>query len=149
MKFDLRKPCANCPFRTDINFPLAQERVEQIVEAITDLDQTFACHKTVKHDDDGEHVHSKNEQHCAGALILLERIQRPNQMMRIAERCGFYDRHKLEMDAPVFGSADEMIECGNWMRKAAYMPARKLPAPPKPKPARRRSRFGIARAISK
>jgi pSer/pThr/pTyr-binding forkhead associated (FHA) protein len=42
------------------------------------------------------------EQHCAGATILLERLNRPNQMMRWMERLGGYDRTKLDMDAPVY-----------------------------------------------
>jgi hypothetical protein len=144
MKFDLRKPCNNCPFRTDIVFTLAQARVEQIVHAITELDQTFACHKHLKNDDDGFNIPHKNDQHCAGAMILLERIHRPNQMMRIAERVGLYDRHKLDMSAPVFGSADEMIGCTNWTPAHVQ---RRL-ALPQPKPWPPRGRFGVARAIN-
>lgn len=30
--------------------------------------------------------------HCAGAMIVLEHEERPNQIMRIAERLGFYDQ---------------------------------------------------------
>lgn len=52
----------------------------------------------------------KNEQHCAGAMIILERLERPNQMMRICERLGLYDRRKLKMDAPVFEDFDAFVE---------------------------------------
>lgn len=110
MNFDLVAPCKDCPFRTDITFYLRTERVEEICDAITRQQYTFACHKTTHHDDDGEHVPSKKEQHCAGALIMLEKMNRPNQMMRIAERLRYYDRHKLRMDAPVFADGDAMIE---------------------------------------
>lgn len=51
-----------------------------------------------------------NAQHCAGALILLEKMEQPNQMMRWMERIGAYDRTKLDMDAPVFGDTEEFIE---------------------------------------
>jgi hypothetical protein len=62
---------------------------------------TFQCHKTIR----------KGEpQHCAGATIFLEANEQPNQMMRIMERLGAYDRHALDMDSPVFTDADEMIE---------------------------------------
>lgn len=42
-----------------------------------------------------------HDPHCAGALIFLEKRNRPNQMMRIAERTGSYDRRTLDMKAPV------------------------------------------------
>jgi hypothetical protein len=51
-----------------------------------------------------------NSQHCAGALILMEHADSPSQMMRICERLGMYDRTKVNMDAPVFHSFDEMAE---------------------------------------
>ena len=75
MKFDLRRPCDNCPFRTDINFPLERARVEEIVDSITRQDRTFACHKTTKHcPETGEHIPSKKEQHCAGGGELARRF---------------------------------------------------------------------------
>jgi hypothetical protein len=139
MKFDLRRPCDNCPFRSDIKFPLEVERVEEIIHSITRLDQTFACHKTTRHGDDGECIRHSKEQHCAGALILLEKTENPNQMMRISERLGFYDRHNLDMNyAPVYEDGDDMISSGAWLGKGrmrvvtSNAPARSLPAP-KPK----------------
>jgi hypothetical protein len=111
MNFDLRAPCANCPFRTDITFYLDTSRVVEICDAITRRQHTFACHKTTKHDDEtGRCIPHKGEQHCAGALVMLERLDRPNQMMRIAERLRYYDRTKLRMDSPVFESPAAMIE---------------------------------------
>lgn len=110
MKFSMKTPCPECPFRSDVKPYLRVERVEEIIEAITDHQQTFACHKTTKFDDYGEHLSSASEQHCAGALIFLERIKRPNQMMRIMERLGEYDRTRLDMDAPVYEDPDAMID---------------------------------------
>lgn len=55
-------------------------------------------------------VSTDDSRHCAGALILLEKIERPSQMMRIAERLGIYDRFKRDMDAPVYESFERMIE---------------------------------------
>lgn len=71
--------------------------------------RTFSCHKLNEPGDDGEMHETANSQHCAGALIFLERLNRPNQMMRIAERFGMYDRTKLDMDAPVFRTPAQMI----------------------------------------
>ncbi|OCJ12510.1 hypothetical protein A6U86_05665 [Rhizobium sp. AC27/96] len=100
MNFDLTKPCAQCPFRNDRRGYLHPERVIEITDALLN-DQTFQCHKT---------IHKGAPQHCSGALIFLEANERPNQLMRIMERLGAYDRKKLDMDSPVFTDADEMAE---------------------------------------
>lgn len=109
MNFDLKTPCKDCPFRSDISFALRPERAREITASLL-RGESFPCHKTTKFDDDGEPVlNNKKEQHCAGALIFLERQERPNQMMRIAERLGGYDMRKLDMDAPVFNSSAAMV----------------------------------------
>ena len=115
--YRLTKPCATCPFRTDVRPYLRPDRVDEM-EA--DLERgEFSCHKTVRYDsmredDDGEPDFRtrdrRGEAHCAGALILLEKLERPSQMMRIAERLRMYDARRLDMDAPVFDTFDEMRE---------------------------------------
>ena len=110
VNFELRRPCSQCPFRRDVPGFLHPARAEEIADALLG-DQTFACHKTVDYDeDDGEGQVTSASQHCAGASIVLEKMDRPNQMMRIAERLRFYDRRKLDMDAPVFDDLDEFID---------------------------------------
>lgn len=105
-------PCDQCPFRNDIDPYLREGRVREIERS---LDRgEFPCHKTVEHDEDGEPIHSGEQIHCAGALILMEKEGRSSQMMRIAERIGIYDPSKLNMGAPVFGSFNEMAKA---MRK--------------------------------
>jgi len=73
----------------------------------------FPCHLTTdwRDDDDGEgaYIPTGEEIHCAGALILMEKEGRANQMMRIAERLGMYDHEQLAMDSPVFASFRAMI----------------------------------------
>ena len=100
MNYDLAKPCAKCPFRTDVAPYITQGRVRQILTGGAD----FACHATVKYDNDGDGVITRKSQHCAGVLIILEKENRPHQMMRICERIGLYDRTKLDMVAPVYAS---------------------------------------------
>ena len=106
MKFDLTAPCKNCPFRTDMPSQegwLGYERAEGITEAILDMDGTFTCHKTT-------HLRDREQQHCAGALIMCEANDKPNQLMRIAERLGFYDHTKLKKDSPVFTDPEDFAE---------------------------------------
>jgi hypothetical protein len=112
MKTDLTTPCPDCPFRTDVNPYLRKERVHEICESIIDRQETFSCHKTIEHDydDEGEEIVNQEEaQHCAGAMILLEKLESPNQWMRWMERIGFYDHEKLAMDAPVFDTVEDMV----------------------------------------
>lgn len=108
MNFDLTNPCGNCPFRNDgKGVPLRPGRAEEICD---ELDRgTFPCHKTTRFDDEGGHVPHENEQHCAGALIMLEHEEAPSQMMRVAERLGLYRRDKLNMEAPVYTERDDFI----------------------------------------
>jgi hypothetical protein len=110
MKFEMTTPCADCPFRTDVEPYLQAERVREIRDTLTRDQGTFTCHKTTVPDpeNDSRRMDGKNAQHCAGAMILLEKTNSPNQMMRIAERLQAYDRTKLAMDAPVFDSFAEM-----------------------------------------
>ena len=108
MKYDMTKPCDACPFRSDKHFPLHYDRVVEITDGLMYENTTFSCHKTTT--SIGETNLSKNAQHCGGALIFMEKNDNAHQMMRIAERLGYYDRTKLEMDSPVFEDADVMAE---------------------------------------
>lgn len=103
MKFDLTKPCGRCPFRNDITPYLRKDRAVEISKAITEQQGTFQCHKTLDKPKD-------QHQHCAGAAIVLEKMEMPNQWMRIAERFGGYDHTKLDMKAPVFENVYEFIK---------------------------------------
>lgn len=103
MSYELTSPCDNCPFRRDVKPYIRPSRVVEIARGLERAE--FPCHKTVNH----EHRDESTEIHCAGALILLEKIQQPSQMMRICERIGMYDASKLDMDAPVYDDFDEML----------------------------------------
>lgn len=105
-------PCVNCPFRREGFIPLRAERVEEIAEGmLCTQGATFACHKTTGHDDDGETTIEADSQHCGGALIFAEKNGNATQMMRICERLGMYDAHKLAPNYDlVFDDLDEMLE---------------------------------------
>jgi hypothetical protein len=113
MKFELTTPCKHCPFRNDIPSYLTRGAAEEISYNITEMQQTFACHKTTGNEEDEEGwshtVELPDSQHCAGASILLMKINRPNQMMQVLSRLGMYDYKKLKMDSPVFNTVKEFI----------------------------------------
>lgn len=96
MKYTQTVPCKECPFLKQFSHGYTIKRLWQFASA------EFACHKTAEIDDEsGNYLATKESVHCAGALIFLEKRDKPHQMMRICERLGLYDRRKLKMDAPV------------------------------------------------
>ncbi|WP_182102504.1 hypothetical protein [Niallia taxi] len=105
MFFKLKRPCKNCPFLKEGGVPLAKGRLDGIVQELVEKDMDFTCHKTIDYksqmvettDGDEEFVKDyERNQHCAGALIFLEKMDRPNQAMRLGERLGLYNRFELE-----------------------------------------------------
>jgi len=110
--YSLTTPCPKCPFRTDVKPYLTRPRAREIARSL--VRSEFPCHLTTNldsltGDEDDLHHDTPNEIHCAGALIVLEKMGQPSQMMRIAERLGMYDARRLDMNAPVFESLDGMI----------------------------------------
>lgn len=112
MKFTMTRPCAHCPFRSDIPGYLHPERAEEIAASVVDRGEPFPCHETLAYSDDGEveRMAGPDSHHCAGALILNERLQRPGQLARIAGRLGMYDYRRLDMNSPVFESREEFVD---------------------------------------
>lgn len=95
MKYTLTTPCDECPYLIGSGFAYRSLAEHASGE--------FPCHKAcVVDEEEGAYVpRSDKTPHCAGALIFLEKQERPHQMMRICERLGLYDRTKLDMNAPV------------------------------------------------
>lgn len=113
--YELRKPCSNCPFRTDITPYIRTERAKEIVEGLSQ--GTFSCHKTVDYEaldgmeeDEVETRSLAGEKFCAGAMIMMHKQGRVGQMGRIAARLGMYNPDNLDLEAPVFGSSLAFIE---------------------------------------
>lgn len=105
--YRLKRPCANCPFRSDRPPFLSHDRAQEIAEDL-EAGATFYCHKTLDYDD-FEGTVKPVSQSCAGSLITMEREERPNQIMRIAERLRLYDRRTLDMDSPVYDSLKDWV----------------------------------------
>lgn len=116
MKYDLKKPCTNCPFlRSEKRVNLRYDRIAEIHNYMTAAQGgSFPCHKTVEHDDDdGEYVPRPGEQHCLGGLIYALAQGSPNQLTRVALRLGVVDADELlKHKGIVFSSL------GEWQRHA-------------------------------
>ena len=103
MHYRMTTPCDECPFlKPEVSgMKFTKKQLEGHASG------EFPCHKQSdlrETEDKGTiFVEKKGGKtaHCAGALIYLEKRNRPHQMMRIAERLGMYDHTKLNMEAPV------------------------------------------------
>lgn len=104
MKFDIKRPCAECPFRTDCHPYL--RRAPQIAEQMKDDQNWFACHQTTgaMH---GKRIRKENQSHCAGLMGVLWRERRMNVAMRLALVYKMITVEQLEAEQPVFKSLDE------------------------------------------
>lgn len=114
MRFDLKSPCCDCPFRSDIGFFLHKGRRRDIAHALLKGDASFACHKTVDYSqwqEQGKHVAEPTEQHCAGALIVLKKMGAlwDNLIPRFARMVGWFDPDRLNLEAPVYDSMEDFI----------------------------------------
>lgn len=89
--FRLKKPCVNCPFLVSGAIDIGPERLSEIIASLLGDDTTtFQCHKTVHNgntggdwDDEGNYHASGHEAMCAGAMIYLEKANRPSVTMRL------------------------------------------------------------------
>lgn len=99
MRFDLKKPCKDCPFTKGNCFEqgLPRKRVQQIIDDISS-DKTFPCHK-----------HNDSSQQCAGATIMVQQENMPNQSLQIAERLGISKPKNLSGKDKIYSSINEML----------------------------------------
>lgn len=129
MEFKLTRPCGNCPFRHDIDFYLPVGRRIEIAQSLLS-DKTFPCHKTVHYEtipcernawseDHSVYEYQGDEQHCAGALIALQKSSGlfSNFLLRLAYLAKMLEPSKLRLDSPVL-TLEEFQEHENSRRIA-------------------------------
>lgn len=114
MKFDLRTPCKNCPFRTDapaIRFA-ARERAEEIEESA--YRNGFPCHLSANYtgddDEDGGYVFGENTQHCAGALIMYAESGGNVPFEHLPDRQQDRVLARLDFNAPVWENEQTFLD---------------------------------------
>jgi hypothetical protein len=124
MRYDLKTPCKNCPFRSDetaIRFA-CRERAEEIEESA--YRNGFPCHlcADVIEDEDswdgesGGFVAGENTQHCAGYIILQisdsgggspwPGIDNDDDLLEQLES-------QVDFDAPVFTSVSDFLDAND------------------------------------
>lgn len=85
----LKAPCADCPFREDMDF-LSRERKIELVYALGRMGESFTCHKTLDYGEGQARYVPGVSNHCAGAMLFLDNIGHPNTAMQIGERLKFW-----------------------------------------------------------
>lgn len=120
MKFDLKNPCKNCPFRSDetrIKFS-CRERAEEIEEQA--YRNGFPCHLSAEYVEEDEdrpwkqhgYTAGQNSQHCVGYIImqLKECYDSPWPGINNDEELMYKLAEQVNMNAPVFDSSEEFFE---------------------------------------
>jgi hypothetical protein len=88
MNFDMKRPCANCPWRKEGAIELRPGRLGEIVDGLMKDDRsTFWCHKTLD---------SGDESACMGALAYQAAHGRLPVAARFAMIVGDLQRSDLE-----------------------------------------------------
>jgi hypothetical protein len=102
----MRKPCSNCPFRSDRPFgSLGVGHAENIANAL-DGDGGFHCHKTLGYD---------SPVLCVGAAIYLEQARadegglRANLTFRLAVMTDELSLDGLSNEIPVYKTREEFL----------------------------------------
>lgn len=117
-KFDMKRPCVHCPFRTDetaIRFA-SQERALEI--ALTGLLHGFPCHTTADYIDEDEpqrqagYVFGNSSQHCVGYLIMQLNEDDRTPWPGIDNDDAILNHIKQNVDptAPVFASMNDFLK---------------------------------------
>ena len=107
--YEMRTPCANCPFlkagRGGIH--LRRERRAEIAKGLEIT--PFSCHKTVDYSQATNPGKTERSAHCAGALIFMRKTGRMSIVAALAQSLGFYDDRQLDMSAPVVDTLEEFV----------------------------------------
>ena len=116
MRFDLKKPCKNCPFRTDktaIRFS-GRERAEEIEESA--YRNGFPCHlsaiDTSEEDEErGGYTFGEDTQHCAGYIIMrLNEGDTEWPGIDNDEELGERLAMQMNFKSPVFQSTEDFLD---------------------------------------
>lgn len=114
MNYDMKVPCAKCPFRRGTPMRLLPARIREIERAVNQHNgATFPCHETVDYSNSSSGRATERTQHCAGALIYAEKHGVSSQLTRISERLGMYRIEELADDSLVWDDLDEWLENGS------------------------------------
>lgn len=106
------KPCANCPFRADVQFVLSSDRAKQIAKDVIQGDEAFHCHKTVRYSANDRKDNLDNAKPCIGAIKAIAKERgdaKANLWVRMGVMFGHINLDVIDQSTPVH-NASEFIE---------------------------------------
>lgn len=108
MKFNLKRACAECPFRKENGY-LERGRAREIAHALQH-DGSFTCHKTLDYTS-GKPGETQKSAFCAGALSVMENEGSTfaNVLIRLAAMGMGYDPDALLDREECFESMEAFI----------------------------------------
>jgi len=112
-RFSMKKPCNNCPFRTDDKaIELRAGRIEGIAQDLESNDRAvFPCHKTNLLSD------ADTNQHCYGAMKCLANTGNESVPMRMAASLGMLDMKELrDSEQPIAKNIGEITSAHKRIR---------------------------------
>lgn len=71
IRFDLKRPCKDCPFLHETSVIMSPERRKEIADSLLAVGAPFPCHKTLDYTESERPPLDENSQFCAGALLSL------------------------------------------------------------------------------
>lgn len=113
LRYDMRNPCSDCPYRTDA--PWHPGIFDELVIKAGKMrkgELAHTCHQTDYRADCAPDKRAPSKapiQHCAGMLIMAEKMGLQQVGAIVAQINNVFDPTRLNMNAPVFSSILEMF----------------------------------------
>ena len=113
IRYDLKKPCADCPFRRDV--PAHEGIAVSIPEYADHIKEgifSHTCHKTDARSDGLVDGYEGPIQHCAGSLIFMLKMKAPIQVAMLDPLAdGRLDLSRYDKADPrVFRSVSDLVK---------------------------------------
>lgn len=96
-------PCGTCPFRITPGGlrGLGTERAQEIAASLL-RGERFTCHSDL-----GKSERHRNQ--CVGAMLILDKLEQPNQLMQVATRLNMFKVEDLQGRDVVFDNFDDWV----------------------------------------
>jgi hypothetical protein len=112
MRYDLHRPCADCPFRRENGIRLSRQQAHSLLSSFVERQPVvLPCHKTTTMRSDGVPELAPDTQHCAGLFVLWQvKYKQQTAHMIAAQESGLYDPSALQGADEVVDTMTEMLQ---------------------------------------
>lgn len=108
MKYDLTKPCNECPYVGKWQGWIGSHQTAQDFVDFVRADEPFVCHMLLDQEADlAKQIASGKAQHCAGYALFMNRMCKSS---RNKDMLAFQHRLKTECTTEVLWPPDKLVE---------------------------------------